>query len=334
MDLVSEMLGMLDAAISNAGRTFFEATAASVGPLYTAFLTILLVLIGINAALNVYTISMRDAVQLSVRIVLVLIFGLSWANFSALYEALSSGMGNLALSYFGVTGDALAEGDTYTAMDGFALKMAENVDAVSQAQGSIMRGVIAALLYGVLALLMAAYVLIVAFAKIMIAFLLGLAPLAILATIFERTKNLFEAWASALLGYLLYPIAAAAIIGTVITVANQVHRDAEEVSNIGAIVGFLVMCFVGFFALRAIPQAAANITGQINLAHIAPEALRVTARPLTRAGEFAAPRAREFTSGAVYGKTSGLAERERNRSYADLGRATRMRLESLIKARG
>jgi type IV secretion system protein VirB6 len=329
MDLVSEMLGMLDAAIANAGRTFFETTAASVGPLYTAFLTILLVLVGINAALNVYSISMRDAFQLSVRIVLVLIFGLSWANFSALYEALSSGTGNLALSYFGVTGEALAEGNTYTAMDSFALKMAENVDAVSQAQGSIMRGVIAALLYGVLALLMAAYVLIVAFAKIMIAFLLGLAPFAILATIFERTKNLFEAWASALLGYLLYPIAAA-----VITVANDVHREAAEVTNIGAIVGFLVMCFVGFFALRAIPQAAANITGQINLAHIAPEALRVTAIPLTRAGDWAAPRAREFTSGAVYGKTSGLAERERDRSYADLGRATRARLESLIKARG
>src|SRR5690606_11049687 len=85
MDLVSEMLGMLDAAIANAGRTFFETTAASVGPLYTAFLTILLVLVGINAALNVYTISMRDAVQLSIRIVLVLLFGLSWANFSALY---------------------------------------------------------------------------------------------------------------------------------------------------------------------------------------------------------------------------------------------------------
>ena len=33
MDLVSEMLGMLDATIADAGRTFFETTAASVGPL-------------------------------------------------------------------------------------------------------------------------------------------------------------------------------------------------------------------------------------------------------------------------------------------------------------
>jgi type IV secretion system protein VirB6 len=108
---------------------------------------------------------------------------------------------------------------------------------------------------------MAAYILIVAFAKIMIAFLLGVAPLAIMATIFEKSKNLFEAWLSALIGYLMYPIAAAAIIGTVITVADKNFATASEVDNIGAILGFLVMCFVGFFALRAIPQAAANIIG-------------------------------------------------------------------------
>lgn len=338
MDLVSNMLGMLDTAIANAGQTFFENTAASVGPLYTAFLAILLVLVGINAALNVYRISMRDAFQLSIRIVLVLMFGLSWANFSTLYDAFSNGTGNLALSYFGVTGDALGASNTYLAMDGFSEKMAENVDAVSAAQGSIMRGVISALLYAVLALLMAAYVLIVAFAKIMIAFLLGLAPFAIMATIFERSKNLFEAWLSALIGYLLYPIAAAAIIGTVITVANDVHREAAEVTNIGAILAFLVMCFVGFFALRSIPQAAANITGQINLANLTPEALRVAYKPLVKSsdavGAWVSPRAREFSSGFTTGKTSGLAERDRDRSYADYGRATRAKITALYKARG
>jgi type IV secretion system protein VirB6 len=338
MDLVSEMLGMLDAAIADAGRTFFESTAASVRPLYTAFLAILLAMVGINAALNVYRISMRDAFQLSIRIVLVLMFGLSWANFSTLYNALSNGTGNLALSYFGVTGDALGAGNTYIAMDGFSQKMAENVDAVSEAQGSIMRGVISALLYAVLALLMAAYVLIVAFAKIMIAFLLGLAPFAIMATIFEKSKNLFEAWLSALIGYLLYPIAAAAIIGTVITVANKVHKDTEEVTNIGAILAFLVMCFVGFFALRAIPQAAANITGQINLANLTPEALRVAYKPLVKssdaAGAWISPRAREFTSGFMTGKTSVLADRDRDRGYADYGRATRAKITALYAARG
>lgn len=333
MDLVSTMLGQLDTAILATGQTFFETTARSLGPLFTGFLTLLLVLVGINAALNVYRISMRDAVQLSMRIVLVLMFGRSWANFSTLYDAFSTASGNLALSFFGVTGHGLAGGTAYQAMDGFSDQMATTVDAVSEAQGSIMRGVISAMLYAVLALLMAAYILIVAFAKIMIAFLLGVAPLAILATIFEKSKNLFEAWLSALIGYLMYPIAAAAIIGTVITVADKNFTAASEVDNIGAILGFLVMCFVGFFALRTIPQAVANITGQVNLASFAPQALRVVGKPLVKASDFAAPRLQQFKSGFLHGTTSGLAERERDRSYADLGRAARAKLAAFSKAR-
>ena len=87
MDSVSTILATLDSAITAAGRQYFEATAGAVGPLYTSLLTLLLVMVGINAALNVYRISMRDAVQLSFRIVMVLMFGLTWSNFTQIYEA-------------------------------------------------------------------------------------------------------------------------------------------------------------------------------------------------------------------------------------------------------
>ena len=70
MDSVSAILTTLDAAITSAGRQYFEATAGAVGPIYTTLLALLLVMVGINAALNVYRISMRDAVQLSFRIVM------------------------------------------------------------------------------------------------------------------------------------------------------------------------------------------------------------------------------------------------------------------------
>lgn len=131
----------------------------------------------------------------------------------------------------------------------------------------------------------------------------------------------------------MYPIAAAAIIGTVITVADKNFTAASEVDNIGAILGFLVMCFVGFFALRTIPQAVANITGQVNLASFAPQALRVVGKPLVKSAEFASPRLREFGSGFRHGMTSGLAERDRDRTYADLGRAARAKLAAFAKAR-
>ncbi|WP_444451326.1 hypothetical protein ACTTAI_00080 (plasmid) [Rhodobacter capsulatus] len=51
-------------------------------------------------ALNVYRIAMRDAMQLAFRIVLVMMFGLSWLNFSQIYDAASNGLGDLALAFF------------------------------------------------------------------------------------------------------------------------------------------------------------------------------------------------------------------------------------------
>ena len=53
MDSVSAILTTLDAAITSAGRQYFEATAGAVGPIYTTLLALLLVMVGINAALNV-----------------------------------------------------------------------------------------------------------------------------------------------------------------------------------------------------------------------------------------------------------------------------------------
>ncbi|MFN4155775.1 MAG: VirB4 family type IV secretion system protein [Paracoccaceae bacterium] len=129
----------LDAAITSAGRQYFEATAGAVGPIYTTLLALLLVMVGINAALNVYRISMREAVQLSFRIVMVLMFGSTWSNFTQIYEAASNGLSALALEYFRLGGGGVGASAT-AAMDDMANMMAGNVDSVSSAMSSIMRG--------------------------------------------------------------------------------------------------------------------------------------------------------------------------------------------------
>jgi type IV secretion system protein VirB6 len=242
MDSVSTILTTLDAAITSAGRQYFEATAGAVGPIYTTLLALLLVMVGINAALNVYRISMRDAVQLSFRIVMVLMFGLTWSNFTQIYEAASNGLSALALEYFRLGGGGVGASAT-AAMDDMANMMAGNVDSVSSAMSSIMRGFVAAVLYVVLGVLMAVYVFIVGFSKLMIAFLLGVAPIAIGATIFEKTKGMFEAWLSAMIGYLMYPVASAGVIVAVVTVAHDVFAKREDVTDLGSILGFFVIVF-------------------------------------------------------------------------------------------
>ena len=322
MNFISQIVGQVDAAVLTTSSQFFQNTASSVLSFYTALLGLLFAFLGVMVALNVYAIAMRDAVQIGMRIVLVFAFGLSWANFSILYDALTNTSQNLAMAYFSIGGAGLGS-QPDVAMDSFATNMGDVVDAVTQAMGSIARGIIGAMLYGVLAVLMAAYVLIVAFSKIMIAFLLGLAPLAMMATIFERTKTFFEAWLSALIGYLLYPVAAAGIIGTVINVSNNYTMTNPSGSTLGSILGFLVMIFVGIFALKSIPQAVANITGQFNLASVTPQALRVVGSPAGFAHGWMSPRARNLGAGFLHGATETMARHNIARTYADKGAAVR-----------
>lgn len=325
MNFVSQIIAQIDAAVLATSSQYFQNTANSVLSLYTALLGLLFAFLGVMVALNVYAIAMRDAVQIGMRIVLVFAFGLSWANFSILYDALTNTSQNLALGYFSIGGSGLAS-QPDAAMDSFATNMANVVDSVAQAMGSITRGVIGAALYAILAILMAAYVLIVGFSKIMIAFLLGLAPLAMMATIFERTKTFFEAWLSALIGYLLYPVAAAGIIGTVINVSNAYVVSGTNSANnttLGSILGFLVIIFVGIFALKSIPQAVANITGQFNLASVTPQALRVVGSPAGFAQGWMSPRARNLGAGFLHGATETMARHNIARTYADKGAAVR-----------
>lgn len=328
MAVIETIIGDLDAAVQDVGEKYFTSTAEALDPMLTIVTTLLIVLIGVQMALGVNRMSTRDAWQLVSRIVLVFIFARSWANFGVIYDALSSGAGSLALSFFG--------GDTpnpAAAMDQFAVQMSDVSGGVARALSSIARGLIAGLLFIILSILMAAYVLIVGFSKIMIAFLLGVAPLAMIATIFERTKTLFEAWLTAFVGYLLYPIAAAAVIGAVVSMADAQFKPENEIEDLSMILGFLCVTFVGIFALLAIPTAAAHITGSFNLANFAPEALRVASKPMTVPGGIAADRlksnAEAFASGALTGKTPALAARARDRSWAEKGADLRQKLRGI-----
>lgn len=343
-NVVQSILGNLDLAINGAGQAMFTTTMGSIGPIVQTLMALLIVMIGLNMSLNVYRISMRESWQLVVRLCLILVFAFSWTNFEAFYLALTNLTGSMALQFFKTAGSTLGTTNPSAAMDTFGANMATTVDSVAQAQGSIMRGVTAALLYFMLGLLLAAYVLVVAFSKIMIAILLGIAPIAISATLFEKTKNLFEAWLSAFVAYAIYPVAAAGVLGTVATVAKTAFVGSDNVSTIGDIVTFIVVAIVGAYSLKSIPQVATQITGQMNLASFAPEALKMVGKtvglhpsngPSGAASNGLIQRhitnpAKEFAHGAAFGNTIAgraasisEASAKRGRSASDSGQKAR-----------
>lgn len=313
MGTVTDLLTSLDRSISAAGERYFETTATALGPIMTIMMTIFIVALGINIAFGASSLSLRDTKQLMWRVILVYTFALSWANFGVLYQALSQGSSNLAMGLFDA--ESSPHSSPNAAMDNFAKNMADTVDTVSASRGSIQRGVIGGIAYVFLSALMAAYILVVGFAKIMIAFLLGVAPLAMIATIFDKTRNLFEAWLESFVGYLMYPIAASAIITSIVAVGEeQAVAATSGDATLGSILGFFVVVFVGIFALKSIPSAAGHLSGQFRLASITPAPVTSVARGLM--GE----RAAMFRSGMLTGgvKRKDAAE-ARERVWAERG---------------
>ena len=319
MGIVTDILGRIDSAVVSAGAQLFKNTADGLHTVLIGLCIIFLAIIGALMILGMSKMTARETVQVMLRIMLVMLFGQTWSNFNAIYSAASDGFGNLALSYFDAAGSSHAKSVT-AAMEEMAGNLLVNVDGVMSSVGSITRGVLGAVLYVILGLLMAAYVLIVGFAKIMTAVLLGLAPFAIMATIFDKTKNLFEAWLSALIGYMLYPVGTAGIIGTLIVVTDHTYNKTGGDTGLADVLPFVVVVIVGIGALASIPTFVASITGNFSLGTFAPQALTIAGAPLIAASDRAQKYGREFASGFMNdGKTSQLAQRESARSAAETG---------------
>ena len=299
MAFVAEVMGFIDEAVGGAAEDTFVAVANGYGGIITVLAVLAFVMFGLAIALGIATARASDIMQLVVRIVLIFTFALSWSNFEVIYDALTNTSDGLVTALFSVSNGSSATSSVDLA-EQFSDQAQVTAGSVVQAEGSIMRGVLGAVMYILLAGLQAAYILVAGFAKIMIGILIGLAPFAIGATCLHRTQFLFESWMSSLIGYFLYPVAAAGVMGFVASVADRAFRESDSTALIG-ITGVVVVIIVGIFALKSIPQIASNVTGQLNLAGAAPEALRIASSPAVKAGQVAKGAAAQVASGATTG---------------------------------
>lgn len=275
--IVSTILGTIDGVILNTGQTLFNSTVILIRNFVYIMLTVSIVWMGTSIALGIMTIRMKEAVQIIIRFVFVLLFGLTWSNFETIYVAATDGSQAIALGFFAPFTGGTSEPTATAALDKFGGQMAATTDNVAKAVSSYFRALIAFMLNAILALVLAAYVIVVGASKIVIAFLLGVAPFAILCTVFEKTKNLFEGWLTTLVANLMYPIVAAGIVGTIVTAAVTIFTRGDDSSTLGDFMTFIVLMLAGAMAILKIPSIAQGLTGSFGIAGFSP-------RPLATAG--------------------------------------------------
>ena len=188
----------------------------------------------------------RTAFWLALKITLVGIFATNWVQFNSFSSAALNGIDSIAGSLIASVGGG-APGPSGT----FAEEFDELIEALGNylnAAGSELNWMAGAMLdiLGVLMLSvlggLAAFILVAS--RLMIALLIGMAPVMIFLTLFEVTKDYFARWLSALISFAMYPIVVAGIFATITGVARALISelgDPAGASNIGALIPFFMM---------------------------------------------------------------------------------------------
>ena len=268
MGTVTFFVETADGFLDDAARTQFGAVAATVGTILVLAMTLLVILVFINMALQVRSMDGRTAFWLAVKLALVGLFATNWAQFNTLSNAILSGIDSIAGSLVqSVGGGEPGPSGTFAEeFDGIIEQFAQYLNGIGENMHWIAGGMMSVVGTVLLSLLggLAAFFLIAA--RLMIALLIGLAPIMIFLTLFDVTKDYFTRWLSALISFALFPVVIAGVFATIIGVSQSLIgqlASAENIGTIGAVVPFFMMVFMAKGFIIATPFLVRSISGNI-----------------------------------------------------------------------
>ncbi len=268
MSVVTYFVETSQGYLDSAAETQFGAVAATVGTMLVLGTTLVVILVCVNMIYQYRAMDGRTAFWFAVKVGLIGIFATNWVQFNAFSSAVLNGIDSIAGSLVASVGGG-TPGPSGTFAEEFDRLIAELGEYLNAA-GSELNWMAGALLdvLGVLLLSilggLAAFILVAS--RLMIALLIGIAPVMIFLTLFEVTKDYFARWLSALVSFAIYPIVIAGVFATITGVSSTLMGelgDPEGASNIGALIPFFMMVLMAKGFIIATPFIVRAISGNI-----------------------------------------------------------------------
>ena len=268
MSVVTYFVETSKGFLDSAAETQFGAVAATVGTMLVLGTTLVVILICVNMIYQYRAMDGRTAFWLAVKVGLIGVFATNWGQFNAFSSAVLNGIDSIAGSLVASVGGG-TPGPSGTFAEEFDRLIAELGEYLNAA-GSELNWMAGALLdvLGVLLLSilggLAAFILVAS--RLMIALLIGIAPVMIFLTLFEVTKDYFARWLSALVSFALYPIIVAGVFATITGVSSALIGelgDPGNAANIGALLPFFMMVLMAKGFIVATPFIVRAVSGNI-----------------------------------------------------------------------
>jgi type IV secretion system protein VirB6 len=272
MGIVSWMVDTTDEFLDDAAQSQFGAVASNIGTILAVGSTLVLVVVLVNMALQYRSMDGRTAFGLAFKLVLISVFAMNWAQFNAVADAIIGGLDFIAGALVTSVGGGGAGASHFaTEFD----RMIDNFSQYLNAVGSnlnwmagAMMGALGAFFLGVVGALCG---LVLIFAKIMLTFMLGIAPVMIGLSLFEATKDYFHRWLSSTVSYALYPLVIAGVFSTIVGMAKSLFAtlgDPNSATSIGALIPFFMMMFLAAGLIIAVPLMVKSLSGNFSVASL------------------------------------------------------------------
>lgn len=290
MAIVNWMVNSVDGYLAGIGETNFGVLASPVGVVGGLMATLAVAIVALNGVMQYRAVDFRTTLMTILKLAFIAIFSTNWAQFNIITDAIISASTNLAtllMSSLGGPGDASPGyfANEFDILVNYLTKVLNAAGASMNWVGGAVFLAIGALLLGLMAM---AAGFIICFAKIMLTFYVGIAPLMIILSIFPITADYFRNWLSGIISYAFYPVILAAVFSVVLGMVNQMidrMGDPETASSLGQLMPFLVMILLCLACIAVVPMLVRQISG--NVALLTPLSAPMTALSLLAAARLA-----------------------------------------------
>ena len=257
--IIQDIMGDIDTAVGSFAETIFNDLA---GPLTTTIQlggVMGLALLAANALMQWSPMRMSQYLTWAVRFVVILSVATTWAQFDPIYQILTNVPGSIG----GAMISDLSAPSLNDAMDAMVTEIFNYGDRAEAEAAWYEISLVSVLLKLLGALIAAVAIIVLAAAKIGLAFAVATAPIFIATLLFGFTADLFKSWARFTIGFALIPLALAGVMGAILYVGADILGEARDGERLEQALQLIVISIVSIFMMMQVPTMVNGLAGSI-----------------------------------------------------------------------
>ena len=208
----------------------------------------------------------QNLVVTFIKLIAIGSIGLAWGQFNMISSAVEGGINSIAATLLGQFGGSQVPANNLAAaMDAFIAAFADKANQVMEPMGWMAGAIMSVVVFVSMGSLAALAALLLIFGKVMVTIYLGIAPIFIVLSMFELTKDYFNRWIQGAVSYMLYPLVTAVMLGGLIrlVIGYMETLNTSATESVSDFIPFITCMIIMVVCTLCIPMIVSSLSGMI-----------------------------------------------------------------------